>query len=230
MRASRFVIFQFALAFVVVAAVAGPRQVKAGFQLVLSSSALGANDAVSWSGFDVSNPTIASTNGINVSVGGGGAGSTLSLSTLSGSPALEDYGTEFYGSFGPSSAATISLTFSQPVAAAGALMEALEEGGITARIPFQITAFDTAGNSQAFDYTSGVSGYGFFGIVSDTGNLSKLVINAYAYNANTLLEVGALDLRDSPPVSSVPAPSGFTLASLSAVILLSCRRWRSAIA
>jgi hypothetical protein len=226
MRANRFVIFRSALVLVLSAAVAGPMPAKAGFQLVLSPNALGANDAVNWSGFDVNNPTIVSMNGINVSVQGGGTNTTLSLSTLSGSPAIADLGGENYGTFGPYSSASIILTFSQPVAAAGGLMEALEEGSITAGLPFQITAFDSNGNSQAFDYTSGVSGYGFFGIVSDTGNLSKLIINAYTYNADTLLEVGSLDLQDSPPVSSVAAPSSFALASLGVLVLLGCRCWR----
>ncbi len=101
-------------------------------------------------------------------------------------------------------------------------MEGLEEGNITAGLGISITAFDTSGNSQGFT----VSSFGFAGIVSNTDNLSKLIINTYTYNANTLLEVGSLDLQDSPQVSSVPAPSSFTLASLGAVCLLGCRCWR----
>jgi hypothetical protein len=224
MRPSRFVSYRAVLAVVLVSSLAGATPVKAGFVLVTDPNSLGENDSASWSGFDVNNPTVFTTNGIHVRVQSGGINSTLSVSTLSGHPAIEDFGNEFYGTFGPSSEATITLTFSQPVAAAGALMEALEEGNIVGNDPFQIQAFDPNGNSQSF--TGGVGGPEFVGIVSDTDNLSKLIINAYAYNANTLLEVGPLELQDSPQVSSVPEPSGLTLASLGMLGLLGCCYWR----
>jgi hypothetical protein len=226
MRASRFVFFRSALVLVVAAALAGPTRAKADFQLVTSLNALGANDAASWSGFDVNNPTIVSTNGINVSVQNGVVDPNLSLTTLSGSPAIAEFGGETFGTFGPSSSASINLTFSQPVTAAGALMEAFEENGSFALgIGFQITAFDSIGNSQSFQVGGNGGSPEFVGIVSDTGNLTSLIISAFAFNANTLVEVGSLGLQDTPSLPSVPAPSGFTVASVGVLGLLGWSCW-----
>jgi hypothetical protein len=235
MRASRSIFFRSALVLVVAAALAGPTPAKAGFQLVLSPNSLGANDAASWSGFDANNPTIVSTNGINIKAQGSGTGySTFGPTTLSGYPAIEASGGEVYGEYTTESAASITFTFSQPVAAAGAFMEAFAEiTGYEDSWPFQVTAEDSNGNFQSFSLSYSGAPLSFVGIVSDTGNLSRLEISTYGYQTNVQVDVGPLELLDSPPVSGVPAPSSFTLASLGAVVLLGCRswrRWRSAIA
>lgn len=224
MRASRFAIFRAVLVFVLFAALAGSTPAKAGFMLVTDSNSLGANDSASWNGFDVHNPTIISANGIDVRIQVGGTNNTLSQTTLSGSPAIADFGGENYGTSGPSSSAGIILTFGRPVAAVGALMKAEEEGNISAPLPFQVTAFDSNGNSQSF--LIGIYASEYVGIISDAGDLSKLTVSAYTYNANTLLEVASLDLHDAPQASSVPAPSGLTLAGLGTLGLFGCRCWR----
>jgi len=106
-------------------------------------------------------------------------------------------------------------------------MEAWEESGSFAfGTGFQITAFDSSGFSQSFLIGSSAGNPQYVGIVSNTSNLTQLTISAYSYNAATLVEVGSLDLQDTPLVSSGPAPSGFTLASVGVLGLLGWNCWR----
>jgi hypothetical protein len=227
MRASRFFNYRAVFVLVVVAALAWPTPGRAGFILVTDPNSLGANDSASWSGFDVNNPTVDSTNGIKVQAGGIGSGfPTFGPTTLSGSPAIEEIGTTSPNTFGTSSNASISLTFSQPVTAAGGLMQAFEIGGGNQfGEGFQITAFDSNGSSQGFLITTNTNNPQFVGIVSATSNLSRLTISAFNFNISTLVEVGSLELQDAP-VSSVPEPSSFTLASVGVLGFLGWGYWR----
>ncbi len=84
-------------------------------------------------------------------------------------------------------------------------MEALTEGNIIGDDPFQITAFDSSGNALGSWQLPATGSGEFVGIVSDTSNISRLNVSAISYNASTLLEVGPLELQDSPSVASVPA-------------------------
>ncbi len=238
MRAKSLVNYRAVLVLVLAAALARAAPARAGFTLVTASTlsdlqtALQANDSASWSGFDVNNPTVVSTNGVNVQAQGfPGNGGFFGPTTLSGYPAIVDSGglvpNEFGGySFGDS---RIDLTFSEPVTAAGGLMEAFISRagapGIWDRSGFFLSAVDSNGNFLQ-SFTLNGSSPPFVGIVSDAGNFSRLVIDfGSGWPYPTQVDVGPLELQDSPLVSGVPAPSGLTLASLGALSLLGCCCW-----
>lgn len=228
MRASRFVNYRVVFVLVLIAVLSRATPVRAGFMLVTDSNSLGANDSASWSGFDVNNPTIVSTNGIKISVQQGGyPGSSFFATTLSGNPAILDQGgaIELNNAFSSQSQAIMTLNFSQPVTAAGALMDSFADSGIgPVGLGFQLAATDSNGNRQFFTIPKGS---GFVGIVSDTGNLTSLsLVSNIALASGANLVVGPVELQDSPLVSSAPAPSGLTLTCLGALGLLGCRCWR----
>ncbi len=233
MRTNRLVYYRAVLVLVLVAALSEATPARAEFMFfdpatptTIPGPAL--NDSVNWSGFDVNNPSVVSTNGITVTVQAqGGPNFTFGPTTSSGSTYL--VATASGSSTVPSSLAEITLDFSQPVSkvffhlsAADSSIAGLGAGGAYDGI----TVYDAIGDSQTFG-TGVIDNDTFMAIVSDTANISKLTFDDYGTFPQSAYEaIGNLELSDSPSGSSVPAPSGLFLASHGALVLLGYGCWR----
>lgn len=226
MRANRF-----ASILVLAAALAAPARATAGFTLVTSEPALGGNDSVDWSGLgSLTTPNFRITSGGGTQVNGTISfsfarqelGSAFGITELDGSPAIGASAVGFDSFGGGGASVFFTLTFSQPVLAAGANIIATGAAN-THIVVTSVAATDTSGNTQTFLLTNGPPFQGFAGVSSDTADLSSLTIRASggagAGPGGIVVNLGLLEL-DSPMVSAVPEPGGLTLAGIGIVGLL----------
>jgi hypothetical protein len=225
MRTGRTFPFRPLLVLVLAAALAAPTRATAGFTLVTSESALGANDSVDWASLgSFTKPSFSLTSQSGTPIDGavslfGQSGSYFGLGSLNGSTALVGVA----AAIGSDSGVEFTFNFPQPVFAFGADISTVTN---QAEAFASLIAKDTQGNTQIFDLTNNSQGgfefSGFAGVRSNTASLASLSFFVYSGNvqvAGTQLTIGKAEL-DSPTASSAPAPGGLTLAGIGLVGLL----------
>jgi hypothetical protein len=231
MNTCRHVLFRAGFVLVLAAALAAPTRATAGFVFVTSEPTLSANDSVDWGSLgSLTTPNFQVTSAGGTQVNGLIPPSyyninnifhaiTSSLTQLNGSPAIQIVGEATFGLGGVGTAVSITFTFSEPVFAAGANVN-FNDGGFLSGSRYVI-ATDTTGTAQTFNNIS--LAQGFFGVTSDTANLSSLEFVDVGFSngsvADAGLTIGKLEL-DSPTASAVPEPGGVTLAGIGIVGLI----------
>ena len=202
---------------------------------IASASALGGNDYVDWGTAgveftDIANPfSVTSNGGINIGV----SDPNMSVGNLF---QTRTQGTSWYGNFNTgdnllwtnSSPGPIILSFSNPVAGAGAQIQSDYYGSFNA----EIDALDAQGNVLATDDFSGTSNYDgglgsaiFIGLLSDSSNIDAISFNVLSVGdptnpTPTDFAINQVGLR----TSAVPEPATVSLLGLGALGLFFRRK------
>jgi hypothetical protein len=197
---------------------------QASVTLVTSSSALGANDSISWTQLGPAFTVLTGPQAVT-STGGLAATVTSAGNTLE----RRDQGSGWAGNFangapllwtrgvGPD----ITLSFAAPVYGAGAQFQADIFGPFTAEVigigGSVLGTFTENGTSNSAGDDSAI----FIGILSDTADISSIVFHQTGGNDFAIGNV-ALNTSDTP--AAVPEPASLSLLGLGLIGFISTRR------